>query len=390
MTPEEKWNQLVRAFETSHNGNCDIPKLLTTEYGQKMKEAAMLRFAFEEAPCGPDCIEYYRALGIRKDLFDNGNFYERYSVFSPQRAESGRKYPLVFWNHGGGNPIETDEFSIHIAQMAQLEQIIVCMLQTTNANCIDMAIDRLSELYPIDLERIYVMGYSQGGQAAHAALVRIPERLAGVCAAGCDAFPLWDNLDIRFTVEELDHLRDVFVPVLQAAGQFEFLNLLPHNHWENIYLWKNGVGVNPWINPRFDLANDPTNPPGKRADKPKPPTHTDPDRWKLWKLNLRLWTQGCVAVNPNCCLSYADEAPDSLHHILGFYGDREETRELLGVKHFISDTYRPDGMLGYRYIGVENSPHWPPLLLGELAWEFFRNFRRDSVTGRIVQDTYFA
>lgn len=388
MTPEEKFAQLVQALRCSHNGDCDINALLNTEYGMQAKELAMLRFRFEEDPAGEDCLSFYRRLGIRKELHDEGAFYDRWAMFIPHELKSGCKYPLIFWNHGGGNPIETDEFSIHLTQMVQKEQILVCMLQNTNAQNVDRMIEELSAAYPVDLERIYVMGYSQGGQAAHAALIRLPEKLAAVSAGGCDAFPLWDNLDVRYTLEEIDHLRDTFVPVMQIAGRYEFLNLLPHNQWKNIKLWENGVSVNPYHNPRHDLAADPTNPPGKRADKPKPPKNTDPDWWKVQKLNLRLITQGCKPVDTAQCIAYQNDTGNEVRHVLGFCGNREEVREYGGVKHYLSDTCRADGMLAYRYIGVDNSPHWPPVMMAELSWEFFRQFRRDTATGKIVVDPY--
>lgn len=388
MTPEEKYQQLVGALRCSHNGECDIDALLATEYGQKAKELAMLRFRFEEDPMGAECLEFYRTLGVRKELFTDGNFYSRWAMFTPLHLTRGHKYPLIFWHHGGGNPIETDEFSTYLTQIVEKEQIMVCMLQNTNWDNVERMIPILSEKYAIDPERIYIMGYSQGGQAAHAALLRIPEKLAGVAACGCDAFPLWDNLNVRYTIEELDHLRDTFVPVIQVVGRYEFLNLLPHNQWRDIKLWENGISVNPYRPPNHDLAADPTNPPGKRADKPKPPAHTDPDWWKVQKLNLRLISQGCEPVDPKTCIGFRQTPEDELHYVLGFYGDAEEIREYYGIRHYICDKRNAQGMTAYRYVGVDNSPHWPPLLLAELSWEFLRNYRRDHITGRVVIDPY--
>lgn len=388
MTVDRKYAQWVQALRCSHNGQCDVDALLSTQYGKQMSALSMLRFRFEEAPAGADCLNYYHALGIRKELFSDGDFFSRWAMFSPQELCPDKKYPLIFWNHGGGNPIETDEFSIHLTQMVANEQFMVCMMQTTNADNIAQMIPLISERYPVDAERIFVIGYSQGGQAAHAAGVLFPELFAGISACGCDAFPLWDNLDRRFTLAELDHLRDIFVPVMQIAGQFEFLNLLPHNRWEGIKLWPTPVSVNAYHPPEFNLTKDPTNPPGKRADKPSPPSHTNPDCWKLQKLNLRLISQGCKPVDTAKCLAFQKASTDELHRVLGFYGDQEEIRDYGGVKHYICDTYNADRLPAYRYIGVSNAPHWPPLMMAELSWEYLRQFRRDSGTGRIVADPY--
>ena len=178
MTPEEKYSQLTQAFRCAHNGLCDIDALLSSPYGREMEKLSLLRFRFEEDPMGEDCLAYYNALGIRKELFQEEDFYSRWAMFTPLRMKERKRYPLIFWHHGGGNPIETDEFSTHLTQMAAREGFLVCMLQTTNWDVVDRMIDVLAEKYPVDKERIYVMGYSQGGQAAHSALIRIPEKLA--------------------------------------------------------------------------------------------------------------------------------------------------------------------------------------------------------------------
>ena len=388
-TAEQKMEQWMRAMRFSHNGECDIDGLLAGEYGEEMKKLSLLRFRFEEDPAGEECLSYYRELGVRKEMFETDRFYARWALFTPLDMRGDRKYPVVFWNHGGGNPIETDEFSTHLTQMAGTEGFIACMLQNTNWENLGRVLDIILEKYPADPERIYIMGYSQGGQAAHSALLRIPGRLAAVSACGCDAFPLWDNMDVRFTLEEVDRLRDIFVPVIQIAGRYEFLNLLPHNLWRDRKLWEGPpMPLNLYRHPDHDLAADPTNPAGKRADPPMPPPNTDGDWWKVAKLNLRLASLGCEPVDPARCISYQNTPEDELHHVLGFYGDREEIRTYHGIRHFIADKRNAGGMTAYRYVAVDKNPHWPLLMMAELSWEFFKNYRRDTGTGRIAADPY--
>jgi hypothetical protein len=88
------------------------------------------------------------------------------------------------------------------------------------------------------------------------------------------------------------------------------------------------------------------------------------------------------------CLSYADTPEDDLHHIIGIYGDKETIVSYFGVKHYIVDIRNKDGFHAFRYVSAENCPHWPYLMMGELAWDFFKQFRRDKVTKKIVADPY--
>lgn len=378
----------------SHDGRCDIDALLATEYGEMMAELAHLRFSFEEDTMGEACLEYYRGLGVKKELFSDGDFYSRWFLFTPlemyEDAGQGKKYPLIFWNHGGANAIETDEFSTHFTQMVGKEKFMVCMPQNTCWDSVEKILDIIEASYPVDTERVYVTGYSQGGQAAHSALIRMPRRLAGAAPCGAEAFQLWDHLDKRYTLEEIERLRAVFVPVVQISGVYEFLSYLPHNHYAPIVMNKPLPGAmhTTYHIQGHDLAIDPTNPPGKRADKPYPPEGGDADKWKLDRLQLRLYTQGCKALDEDRCLDYHNHPEDRFHYVMGFYGDREETRSIGGVDHYIADVDNAEGICAYRYIGVDNFPHWPPLMMAEHCWEFLRNYRRDSKTGKVVCDPY--
>lgn len=386
----EKFETWLAALRRSHNGECDIDALIATEYGEEMAKLSELRYTFEEDTMGEACLDFYRQIGVKKEQFEAEDFYTRWFLFTPLGTEAGKKYPLLFWHHGGGNQLETDEFSNHLTQMVGREKFMVCMLQNTRWDNVDRVLDILLEKYPVDPERVYVVGYSQGGQAAHSAGMRIPRRLAGVVPCGAEIFQYWDHNDVRYTLSEVEEVTAAFLPVMEIVGQYEFLNFLPMNRWCPIKLWEGGGPVNLWQHPGNDPRRDPTNPVGKRADKPFPPQGVEPDAFKLNRLNTRLDTLGCERVDVEKCLAYRDTPEDELHHALGFYGDREQIRTFYGIRHYQIDFYNRDGFNALRYIGVENNPHWPLLMMGELAWEFLRQYRRDSATGKIVFDEYKA
>lgn len=390
----DKFAAWKKMLLTADNGGCDLETLLATPYGQEMAETNAPRFIFEEDTMGEECLSFYENIGVRKEMFSDGDFYSRWFLFTPLECAKGsdKKYPLIFWNHGGGNAIETDEFSVRWSRMAGKEKFILVMLQNTCWEQVDRIIDKVSEMYPVDPERVYVTGYSQGGQASQSALLRIPSRLAGAAPCGAEEFQHWDHMDVRYTLDEFMRLRYTFVPVIQIAGVYEFLQFLPVNKYTPIVFNPPIEGAAPttYEFPGHVLEDDPTNPPGKRADKPFPPKGYDPDRWKMERFNLRMYSLGCEGRDVDRCLAFRETPDDELHHKLGFYGDEEEIRLHGGVKLFISTVKNTDGIPAYRYVGVDNYPHWPPHILADLCWEFLKQFRRDSTTGKIIVDPYKA
>ena len=67
---------------------------------------------------------------------------------------------------------------------------------------------------------------------------------------------------------------------------------------------------------------------------------------------------------------------------------KEETRLYFGLEHYIIDIFNKGGFNALRHVTIDNMPHNPALVLGEMSWEFLSQFRRDSKTGRIVADEY--
>lgn len=88
------------------------------------------------------------------------------------------------------------------------------------------------------------------------------------------------------------------------------------------------------------------------------------------------------------CIGYLEHPDSELHQVIGFYGDDERTELHYGAKHWMLDIHNRSGIDALRYVVVENAPHCWPVAAAELSWQFFRQFRRDIATGRIVMDPY--
>lgn len=387
----EKFDVFAAFLQHIHNGGADINALLDSPYGEQLARLAATRFSYEEDPMGAECLEFYRKLGVRKEMYHPEDYYGRWAIFSPlemwHEAAHGKKYPLIVWHHGGSNPIEIDEFSTTFTQNAGKEKYIVLMAQNTNYENIAALLNIVEKNYAVDSERIYVAGYSHGGSAALSLAMRMPGRIAGVAPCGQDIMTPYDNKNVPYTIEEAVRFAEKQVPFFQIVGAYEMFSWVPMNRF---LPWRGkGLRDSLYLDPRIDDAKYPTrnNGAGKKPFEPDPGP-ADTGRWKLGLLNARLLTLGCVPRDVERCLHYRETPDDVFHSCLGFYGDKEETRLYHALPHYIADFYTPEQRNAMRYVVVENSPHWPPVMLAELAWEYLRQFRRDRNSGRIVEDPY--
>lgn len=378
-------------MECTHNGKADVSALLATDYGKEMTRMLELRFHYEQKdPMGPEYCAYYKSIGIRKQMFETEDFFTRWALFSPLEMEKGRKYPLILWNHGGKETIEDEEFITHLIPMAATEKYMVVMAQNTSWDNLERIIGCVSEAAPLDDERVYIGGFSQGSRIAGAAMLRMPEKLAGAALNGGPIFDPTDNLDTPFTIVQLENLAAVFVPFMQLQNQCDVSNCVPLNNYHARRVTPR-IDNHYYINPNYDILKDPTyRGDGKTYERINPPKNYDVRYWMMDLMNLRMTTLRCTHRDPQICIGYINTPDDELHHAVGFYGDHERIENMYGVKHYMVDIYNRDGIDAFRYIVVANTNHWPPVTTGELIWDFFRQFRRDSATGEIVADKYKA
>ena len=386
-----KFEHFKKYMECTQNGKADIDALLATEYGCEMTRMLELRFRFEEQPpmC-PAVLDYYGKIGISKQMFGMDDFFKRWALFSPIKLNSKKRYPLLIWNHGGKETIEEEEYVTHLIPNAAKEEYIVIMAQDTSWENIVDIIGQAGDIMPIDLERVYIGGFSQGGRLAGAAALNAPEKFAAVVLNGGPIFDTTDNHGKPFHLLQIQHMTEMMVPFLQIQNQCDVSNVVPLN----VYRPRQDtphVDNRTYVNPEYSMEKDPTYLySGTTRERINPPQQGDVRYWLMDLLNLRMATLHCDFRDPQTCIDYADAAEDEFHRTLGFYGDEERTELLYGVKHYMVDIFSREGLNTFRYIMVANTNHWPPVTLGELMWDFCRQFRRDAKTGAIVHDVYRA
>jgi polyhydroxybutyrate depolymerase len=138
---------------------------------------------------------------------DVGGVQRTAFVHAPDRIDPARRYPLVIGFHGGaGNAQGYIENSQLFAKGEAAGFIVVCPQGTPipmrlpgdhriwnsgaeyeqpSGGADDVAftrliIDRLSRMYAIDAKRVFVTGFSNGGQLAYRLALELPDRIAAI------------------------------------------------------------------------------------------------------------------------------------------------------------------------------------------------------------------
>lgn len=381
-------------LNVTHNGDADIPAFIQSEFGKATARMLLTRFTYEEDPMGEAAIEYMAGFGLKKEMFEADDYYTRYEVLTPfSMYEEGNthQYPLVIANHGGSMPIEYEEYSFGLHEIAAKEGFMILMLQNTNWENVDRVLEILKKKYPVDPERVYMVGYSQGGYQVTSTFFRIPEKLAAVAPCGNDIFRTYDNFNVPYTLDEYLKVKRLLVPVMQIVGAHEASSFVPVNSWRPRKDWGHDQGPDIFTPPGRDDERDPTRIHGGRrrfSDNMVPPEGADISKWMISRLNLRMDSLNCEPRDEATCISYLNHPEDEFHHLFGFYGDEEKILTLYDYKHYIMNIWNRDGINAFRYCIIENSPHMIPITTGVLVWDFFKQFKRDQTTGKLIVEDY--
>lgn len=388
-----KMADVAEYLRLAHNGRgADPEAFMRSSYGQRYGQLIERGFQYEEDPTGPAVTAFYAELGLNRQMYENDDYYRRWLLITPKELETeaghGKTYPVVFVHHGGSVPVPTDEFQSGWWQVAADERIMVVMLQNTNWENVQRILNQLEALYPVDAERVYMTGESQGGYEVTSALFRMPERITAAVTCGNDIWRDWDNFNVPFTDEEKKHLKDTFVPFMQIVGQYEASSFAPVNDWYARKDWgRHADASHTYVDPRRDDSHDPTHIVGGQrpfSNLPEPPAGVDKHAWMIDRLNTRLTSLGCAPRDVATCLSYLENPEVDLHKAIGFYGDQEQTMTFYDYKHWRLDINNCDGLDAFRYVVVENSGHHWPVMAAKLGWDFMKQFRRNHETGQVV------
>lgn len=254
----ERKIQLIEEAVTSEIAKIDEIEHATSEKapddGYVANETVVSRF---------DAMKYHYTGG----RYDNAEI--RFRLFSPEKIESGRKYPLIVWLHGVGesdddNKRQLSHMQAMIRSLSGPQRLDIFILATqcpkdnrswhtsvsyegqgdAPLTITKEILNAVLDEYPIDRDAVSLIGICSGASAAWDWVLESPELFAslGVCSAqppdshkihSLQGVKIWIFNNIDDAASPIAPLRQ-FVPRLEKAGVDVLLTegIGAHNSWE--------------------------------------------------------------------------------------------------------------------------------------------------------------
>lgn len=210
----------------------------------------------------PGVLAYWASYGVKKELFDQtiNDGKGKYSIHRPINLDINKKYPLLYYSHGGfGTPFQAE--TIGFSKLIQTEQFIAVYPFNggySNEEApteFKRIIDEIKKKnYPIDWSRVYVSGYSSGSDATESIATLWPELVAAV--APCPGSNAMYNSLCRVTPLAYEKCLTYQVPILCVGGTMDFGDQYPFPDkecYENFTIWAKQISrVNNYIPISFE------------------------------------------------------------------------------------------------------------------------------------------
>ena len=119
----------------------------------------------------------------------------KYAIQVPSNYKPNRLWPLVIGLHGGGNNTGSGKQHMSVMSGHVPGAIVVCPTSVDlgmnyywrnpkNEEMLDLLIKKMTTVFPIDPDRIYLSGYSMGGIGTYYLAPRMNDRFAAVSPGG--------------------------------------------------------------------------------------------------------------------------------------------------------------------------------------------------------------
>ena len=320
-------------------------------------------------------LQYWWDKGLKKELHHADQIGYKWASYLPRSYVEERNprklYPLLFVLHGSNNPIYLAE-SYGYTHIAAREELIVIIPENESSESIDFLFTYAKEHYPVDLSRVYMVGYSLGGIMATRHALRWPKRFAAVGIGGMlfasgSIGSYWHH-DVEWpgesiTEEMIAAASKVKLPVCECMGEHEFTNLLPILKDKSPF--------------KQQLSID-------TASKQPVPYLDITAKNKLASVNNWRRIAGCEPIPEEIVRKAAEHSPDIVTEKLGFPFEKTKVINYEGRSHYVGDCVNNKGEVLARFICIGKSAHWPCAALVEFTWDFIRNFARDVNTGHLI------
>ena len=327
-------------------------------YGDRITEYFRTYALYDGEDMHPDVLEYWRnyGRGLDKYFHDDEDLFRRWCAYVPCSAKlpenAGRKYPCFVI--GQRTPtMMLYEASSFIHMAARNEIVVLTGNDVNEDDNFERMLDTALKLYPIDPSRVYLHGHSFGAVLSGRHAVKYAKRIAGVCMSGSQYYGA-DSTD-----GEIAYAAKARMPLIAIHCTNQSRNLLPYN-----------------VTPRRRMS--PKN--RMNATTSDFTLLTGYEELKFWRM-----INHCRSVGIEYMRNIQENSSDPCEQVLGIQFDDTHVEQREGVDHYFGDIYDDNGTVMLRYVAVKGGPHAVPPHAGDIAWEFLKDFSRDTETGALLR-----
>jgi hypothetical protein len=272
-----------------------------------------------------------------------------------KQENAGKKYPMIILLHGAGNSIEVTQ-TYGVVQLAAKEEIIVIIPENEREdNLLDLLLFA-KENYPVDMSRVYLVGFSFGSMRSAAMGIMHSDLFAGLGMGGMvtlgevNGFELTgiDYPEVQIKDKQIEIASSYGMTTIILVGENEFINLVPFQ--------RNDAPKTPPIN--VDLSSD--------------------MKYKTRDVYRRL--AGCSKEPETQMVSKTLEV---VEQNIGVKFERAEIRSYKERTYYIGDNLSIEGECKFRIAAIEGLPHIPSIRFAELVWEQIGKYYRDPDTKQL-------
>ena len=292
----------------------------------------------------PEVLAYWERHGVRKELFDTDTD-SKYSVFTPLDLDQTQRYALVYVSHAGREPINRCETNGFPELAGSQKFIAVCPWNRGPSNDgVEAEFPRILDAlltrgYPVDLGRVYAVGYSAGSDATGVLACVYPDVLAAVSPSpGGNLFAKG-----RWYADPTSYQRNApyQLPVICVAGTMDGGDRYPLTEPEHL------ANVNIWMQHVAKVA-------------------------------------GYVPLSLESSRALAEGSGDPAKRAFGFDFDRTFSEELADLEWVFGDFAGESGATVARFVSAVGLPHAVTPYHAPIIWDFIKHFSRDRASGASV------
>ena len=325
----------------------DFERFIHSGQGEAYIKSNWLRLHYSDG-MHPDVIKYWDDRGVKKEV----HYMERdlaswYSYVPKKALEPGttKKYPLII--NIGHEPFDSEPRGY--PELAATEDVIVIMPPNRHMEDVYALYYRAMDMFPIDVSRVYMSGFSFAGFRTLAFAMHHPEPLAGI-AVNCHLWPyIWRMPDLRF--REL--LTQKMMPIICYVGNKDVGQPVPIN-----------------------VGND-------NSDTMYGDAHVHSAQDNLDAANMWLGINHCAQIPLDKALESANSA-NKWEREIGLPVSRGDIKNFDDTEYYFGDFVSDDGVYRTRIISIDNTPHCEFGSMASVAWDFLKCFSRSPDDGLSV------